>query len=101
MNANVLTGVIEASRAREVELRLTIKRICQGDTAELVRAVVERVTEAMEMALAHCDSDEALQSVVDAKRKAFEEVTGRAFETTSTRSLILRGEIRRAAKGDQ
>jgi hypothetical protein len=98
-NDKLFADIAQELRSREVELRRTIARILDGDRAELVRCVVERVTEAMCMCVAYADLDEDQAAdltikMVDAKFKAYREATGREYETLSTRYRQLRHEIR-------
>lgn len=90
------------TRQREVELRRVIKRVRDGDTVELVRAVVEAVTSAMEDELCNfaavIDNTDIMEKVMMAKFRAFKKETGDNFTTVTMRCLDLSHEIKAATK---
>lgn len=104
----VVRGVMQVSLDKATELDRTIARVLSGDQHEMVRAIVQRVTDAIELRLCHLATEtnqtlieDMLDVMIDAKYEAFEEITGREFETQENRMMDLRREIRNAAKNKQ
>lgn len=103
MDNGLFEKLSQMTRQREVELRRAIARVLDGDRAELVRCVVEHVTDAMCICVANADltEDQAADltiKMVDAKFKAYREATGREYESLSMRNMQLRREIRKSGE---
>lgn len=93
---DTLNAAMEIGRQKTAELARTIHRVADGDTYELVRAVVEHVTEDMMMSAMNDLNESAIEALSEAKFRAFEEIMGRKFTTTTNRTLSMRREIRDA-----
>lgn len=80
---------------RDQVLCQTIAAIAQGDKAELIRQVVEEVTEAMENVICNfapdCeDTRGMIDALIEEKWSTYRRVTGREYDTTSLRAAEIR-----------
>lgn len=87
---DTLNRVCDIARAKAEELTRAIHRVLDGDTEELVRYVVEAVTEAMENEVCNTRmsekvSTDLIERMCKAKFETFEQVTGAGFTTISNR----------------
>jgi hypothetical protein len=93
--SDTLTRVCEVAEAKNRELQRAINRILDGDTHELVRMVVEEVTEAMTNEVINTrmsmkTATDLIDRMSAAKFETFQTLTSRPFTTTTNRMLSRR-----------
>lgn len=103
LSADFMNGVSEGFHRREVELKQAITRVASGDVLEAIRAVVQRVTDDMELSIWPIANqvpedwrDRASDLMYEAKLRAFKECTGAEFESEDLRKYRLEQEMKEA-----